>query len=125
MSKNKSEKELVVVENKENKLEKSENITNKSENVTNKTEVVVAKKSESAIVSWWKETVQFLREVWIEVRPNKGRVTWPTFASVRISTRVVIVSSVILGLFIGLCDFIFTIGFSKILESFTNGTGIG
>ena len=109
MSKNKSEKELVVVENKP---EKTENVTNKSESVT--------KKSENAVVTWWKETVQFLREVWIEVRPNKGRVTWPTFASVRISTRVVIVSSIVLGLFIGLCDFLFTVAYSKIIEWVAN-----
>ena len=47
----------------------------------------------SGLAVWWKETLQFLREVWIEVRPKNGRVTWPTFASVRVSTRIVIISS--------------------------------
>ena len=109
MSKNKSENELVVSENKPDKLEKASNKSEKSENV---------------VVTWCKDTLQFLREVWIEVRPNKGRVTWPTFASVRISTRVVIISSICLGLFIGLCDLIFTYAYSAIINS-ASGTGIG
>ena len=61
----------------------------------------------SKIVSWWKETSRFLREVWIEVRPTNGRVSWPTYENVKISTKVVIVSSIGLGLFIGLLDILF------------------
>ena len=55
----------------------------KSEVKTNKNPVVV----------WCKDTWQFLREVWIEVRPNNGRVTWPTFENVKVATKVVIISS--------------------------------
>jgi preprotein translocase SecE subunit len=61
----------------------------------------------SKISSWWKDTTRFLREVWIEVRPNNGRVSWPTFENVKLSTKVVIVSSIGLGAFIGLLDVIF------------------
>ena len=73
----------------------------------------------SGLAVWWKETLQFLREVWIEVRPKNGRVTWPTFASVRVSTRIVIISSIGLGLFIGLCDALFAYAYSAIV----NGAG--
>jgi preprotein translocase SecE subunit len=125
MSKKNSGKELVTTENKsekpgeistkvENKPEKSENVSAKSES-----------KSESAIVVWWKDTLQFLREVWIEVRPNKGRVTWPTWASVKVSTKVVIIASIGLGLFIGLCDAVFATALKAIISSFTSGGGLG
>jgi preprotein translocase SecE subunit len=61
----------------------------------------------SKIASWWKDTARYLREVWIEVRPNNGRVSWPTYENVKMSTKVVIVSSIGLGAFIGLLDVIF------------------
>lgn len=61
----------------------------------------------SKIKSWWSENIRFLREVWVEVRPNNGRVSWPTFENVKISTKVVIVTSIGLGLFIGLLDVVF------------------
>ena len=75
------------------------------------------------VVAWWKDTLQFLREVWIEVRPNNGRVTWPTYESVKISTKVVIVSSIGLGLFIGLMDILL----SHIVKAIMTGgsPGIG
>jgi preprotein translocase SecE subunit len=95
----KSEKEIEV------KSEKSEKISSKSEN-----------KSTGKIASWWKETTQFLHEVWVEVRPTNGRVSWPTIESVKSSTNVVIISSLLLGLFIGLCDLVFQIGYEKIMS---------
>ena len=61
----------------------------------------------SKIASWWKDSARYLREVWIEVRPNNGRVSWPTYENVKMSTKVVIVSSIGLGAFIGLLDVIF------------------
>ena len=109
MSKDKSEKELVKIENKS---ENAEKISSKSDGA-----------SENALVLWGTDTKQFLREVWIEVRPKNGRVTWPTFASVRVSTRVVILSSLGLGLFIGLCDMIFASIYSAIMSSAGNGLG--
>ncbi|MDN5279827.1 MAG: SecE/Sec61-gamma subunit of protein translocation complex [Clostridiales bacterium] len=74
----------------------------------------------SKIASWWKDTARFLREVWIEVRPNNGRVSWPTFENVKLSTKVVIVSSIGLGAFIGLLDVIF----GKILTMIVGGGSV-
>lgn len=56
---------------------------------------------------FWKDFSRYLTEVWIEVRPNKGRVVWPTYDNIKLSTKVVIVSSIGLGLFIGALDVIF------------------
>jgi len=70
---------------------------------------------------WLKETAQFLREVWIEVRFKNGRVSWPTFESVKISTKVVIVSSIGIGLFIGVLDAIL----SQVLTFVIGTSGIG
>ncbi|MBI4867824.1 MAG: preprotein translocase subunit SecE [Candidatus Wallbacteria bacterium] len=47
---------------------------------------------------------QFLEEVWREVRPDKGRVSWPTMKSIRMSTMVVMITSVMLSIYIFLCD---------------------
>lgn len=74
----------------------------------------------SKIASWWKDTTRFLREVWIEVRPNNGRVSWPTFENVKLSTKVVIISSIGVGAFIGILDIIF----GKVLKAIVGG-GIG
>ena len=56
---------------------------------------------------FWKDFSRYLTEVWIEVRPNKGRVVWPTYDNIKLSTKVVIVSSIGLGLFIGALDVVF------------------
>lgn len=74
----------------------------------------------SNIASWWKDTARYLREVWIEVRPNNGRVSWPTYENVKLSTKVVIVSSIGLGAFIGLLDVIF----GKILTMIIGGGSV-
>jgi preprotein translocase SecE subunit len=50
------------------------------------------------------KTAKFLGDVWREVHPRTGRVTWPSFKSVKVSTLVVIVSSIFLGVYIALCD---------------------
>jgi preprotein translocase SecE subunit len=100
----KSEKEV------ENKSEKAEKISSKSE-----------KNSTKASTSWWKDTRQYLHEVKVEVQT---RVSWPTYESVKASTKVVIISSILLGLFIGVCDLIFNYGFTAIINS-TSNTGLG
>jgi preprotein translocase SecE subunit len=74
----------------------------------------------SKIASWWKDTARYLREVWIEVRPNNGRVSWPTYENVKMSTKVVIVSSIGLGAFIGLLDVIF----GKLLTTIIGGGSV-
>ncbi len=70
---------------------------------------------------WLKETTQFLREVWIEVRFKNGRVSWPTFDSVKVSTKVVIISSIGIGLFIGVLD----ASLSKVIDLLIGKGGIG
>ena len=50
----------------------------------------------------FKKAVNFLREVRIEL----GKVTWSTRNELIASTIVVIVSVIILGLFIAVCDFL-------------------
>lgn len=52
------------------------------------------------------KTAKFLGDVWREVHPRTGRVTWPSFKSVKVSTMVVIFSSVLLGVYIFLCDLV-------------------
>jgi len=59
------------------------------------------------IRTFWKDMTRYLTEVWIEVRPQKGRVAWPSFDTVKLSTKVVIISSVGLGMFIGGLDIFF------------------
>jgi preprotein translocase SecE subunit len=71
----------------------------------------------SKIASWWKDTSKFLNEVWIEVRPKNGRVSWPAFENVKLSTKVVVMSSVGLGVFIGILDVIF----GKLLKIIVGG----
>ena len=96
----------------ETELVKSEKELDKSGNNSQKQST-----SPSKLAVWWKETVQYLREVWVEVRLKNGRVSWPTFDSVRITTRVVIISSIGLGLFIGLCDALFQYIYNFITNS--------
>ena len=52
------------------------------------------------------KTFKFLGDVWREVHPRTGRVTWPSFKSVKVSTMVVIFSSIFLGVYIALCDLV-------------------
>ena len=73
---------------------------------------------------WWKDTLQFLREVWHEVSFKNGRVSWPTYDSVVASTKVVIVSSIGLGAFIGFLDVLLGQILKMIIGTATNG-GIG
>jgi preprotein translocase SecE subunit len=47
---------------------------------------------------------KFLQDVWRECHPQKGRVTWPTVKAIRVSTMVVIMSSVLLAAYILVCD---------------------
>ena len=51
-----------------------------------------------------RQLFKFLQDVWREVHPRHGKVTWPTARAVRTSTIVVCVASVLLSLYIALCD---------------------
>ena len=54
-----------------------------------------------------KKTKQYLAEVWGEVQPREGKVSWPTMDEVKGSTVVVVVTVAILGLYLGLIDVTF------------------
>lgn len=71
--------------------------------------------------TYWKELSRHLMEVWIEVRPEKGRVAWPTFENIKLSTKVVIISSIGLGLFIGLLDVVL----GEVLKVIVGGGKVG
>ena len=74
----------------------------------------------SKVKVFWKDMKKFLQEVWIEIRPHKGRVAWPSLDTVKLTTKVVIVSSMGVGLFIGFVDFVF----GEVLKIIvTGGTG--
>jgi len=51
-----------------------------------------------------REFWKFCQDVWREIHPQKGRVTWPTMKQIRVSTIVVIISSIILSAYISFCD---------------------
>ena len=72
-------------------------------------------------------TNRFLTEVWNEVdfRPGKGRVSWPTWESVKASTHVVIASSIGLGIFIGALDFFLAKLLNLIIQSGNSPIGLG
>jgi preprotein translocase SecE subunit len=58
--------------------------------------------------AYYRDLARHLAEVWIEVRPNKGRVAWPALDNVKISTKIVIVSSIGIGVLIGILDWAFS-----------------
>jgi preprotein translocase subunit SecE len=53
---------------------------------------------------------QYLREVWLEM----GKVTWPTRDELKESTRIVIIGSILLTVFIFLIDRIMGFGIDGI-----------
>ena len=59
---------------------------------------------EFGLVEKIRELYRFLNDVWREVHPTKGRVTWPTAKSIKTSTLIVIASSVLMSLYITACD---------------------
>ena len=58
---------------------------------------------------------RYFSEVWGEVRPGEGKVSWPTQDEVRGSTWVVVVTVGILGLYLGVVDLIVGFLMSTIL----------
>lgn len=50
---------------------------------------------------------QYLAEVWGEVKPTDGKVSWPSREDVRGSTVVVIATVAILALYLGAIDIVF------------------
>lgn len=56
----------------------------------------------------------YLREVWLEL----GKVTWPTRNELKESTRVVIIASLLLTLFIFVIDRIMSVGVDGVTRLF-------
>jgi preprotein translocase subunit SecE len=54
------------------------------------------------IQGWWRATVQFLKEVWVELK----KVNWPQRKEVVGSTAVVILASFIVAFFLGAVDLV-------------------
>ncbi len=54
------------------------------------------------VQDWWQDTLQFLREVRVELK----KVTWPSRAEVIGSTAVVIVASFLFAFFLGAVDLV-------------------
>jgi len=54
------------------------------------------------VQDWWQSTLQFLREVRVELK----KVTWPSRAEVIGSTAVVIVASFLFAFFLGAVDLV-------------------
>lgn len=50
---------------------------------------------------------KFLREVWVEVSPKNGKVSWPTKKVILGATGVVLVCIAIITTYIGLVDWAF------------------
>jgi preprotein translocase subunit SecE len=59
----------------------------------------------------WEKIVQFFREVKVEIK----KVTWPTRKETIASTVLVLVTTFIIGAFLGIVDFILSTGVEKIL----------
>jgi len=59
----------------------------------------------------WEKILQFFREVRVEIK----KVTWPTRKETIASTIVVLITTIIIGAFLGIVDFILSTGVEKIL----------
>jgi preprotein translocase subunit SecE len=50
---------------------------------------------------WIDQSVQFFREVWIELK----KVHWPSWKETRAATLVVVIAVMVFAIFLGLVDF--------------------
>lgn len=60
--------------------------------------------------------IQKVRTFFSEVRIELGKLTWPTREELLGSTAVVLMTMLILSVFIGVCDFVFTFIMQLILR---------
>jgi preprotein translocase subunit SecE len=60
----------------------------------------------------WEKILQFFREVRVEIK----KVTWPTRKETLASTVVVLVTTLIIGAFLGVVDFLLSTGVGQILR---------
>jgi len=64
----------------------------------------VAGKTESPSAGWWAQARQYLREVLYELR----KVVWPSRKETVASTSVVLVVVILVGIFLGFADLLFS-----------------
>ncbi|MBF0407599.1 MAG: preprotein translocase subunit SecE [Candidatus Riflebacteria bacterium] len=65
---------------------------------------------------FYKDLTKYLSDVWNEVRPDKGRVVWPTLEMIKQATWVVVFSSIGIGVFIGAMDVVLSEIFKLIVS---------
>ena len=58
-------------------------------------------------MAWYQRLRVFLEEVWTEIRPKDGKVSWPTKDELVESTYVVFLCVAIFGVFLALLDVTF------------------
>ncbi len=58
-------------------------------------------------MAWYQRLKGFLGEVWMEIRPNDGKVSWPTKDEVVESTTVVFLCVAFFAIFLALMDVLF------------------
>lgn len=63
-------------------------------------------------MKWYQRLRMFLEEVWIEIRPKDGKVSWPTKDEIMESTTVVFLCVAIFGAFLALLD----VSFKNLME---------
>jgi len=60
----------------------------------------------------WEKILQFFREVRVEIK----KVTWPTRKETMASTIVVLITTFIIGAFLGIVDFLLSTGVEHLLK---------
>jgi len=89
------------------KAKSSERVSAKSSKVK-KPEIAkkkkVSGKTEGASAGWWAQARQYLREVLYELR----KVVWPSRKETVASTSVVLVVVILVGIFLGFADLLFS-----------------
>lgn len=55
-------------------------------------------------MEWWNRLRRYIAEVWGEVRPHEGKVSWPTRDEIQGHTWVVVVTVAIVGVYLGAVD---------------------
>jgi preprotein translocase subunit SecE len=61
---------------------------------------------------FWAKIIQFLREVRVEIK----KVTWPTRKETLASTIVVLITTFVLGFYLGIVDFLLSHGVQYLLK---------
>lgn len=62
---------------------------------------------ETQNMNWHQRLKLFFEEVWLEIRPKDGKVSWPTKDEIVESTTVVFLCVAFFGIYLSLLDAIF------------------